>query len=222
MKDNKRKLKIEKLISNIIRLLLILSIIVSFLNKNYLNFSTAIVTLILTFLPRLIAKNAKINLPSSFQIIILLFIFAANYLGNLKEYYTKFWWWDKMLHTMSGVILGFIGYLLIYILNKEDKGRVRLSPAFTALFALSFAVFMGTLWEIYEFCGDNLLGLSMQNNSLNDTMWDLIADTVGACVACLYGYAYEKYRIDNIYKRILSKFFHMNPSIGNAEDDMIL
>lgn len=221
MKNKIKCIRPEAIVSNIIRSLLVLSIIVSFINRNYINLFTGVVTLFITFLPFFIARKNHINLPPSFQIIILLFIFAANYLGTLKLYYEKFWWWDIMLHTFSGVIFGFIGFLLVYIFNKEEKIDVYLSPAFMSLFALCFAVFIGTLWEIFEFSMDTLFGFNMQLGSLVDTMWDLIDDTVGGGVACLYGYAYVKYEKDGLFKKLITKFFKMNPRMfkSNTNDD---
>lgn len=211
----------DMIIANIIRLLLCTSIVISFINKNHFNFFTGILTLFLTFLPYIIARKNHIVLPSGFFIIILLFIFAANYLGELKSYYLKFWWWDLMLHTLSGVILGFTGFLLVYILNKEEKVNVFLSPIFMSAFAFCFAVSIGALWEIFEFSMDSIFGLNMQKSGLVDTMWDLIVDSAGAVVASTYGFLYEKYGKGRSFKKFMTRFFKMNPEIfnkGKSED----
>lgn len=145
--------------------------------------------------------------------IILLFLFAANYLGELGAYYQKFWWWDLMLHAISGIILGFSGFLLVYILNKEEKVNVILSPFFMSMFAFCFAVSMGALWEIYEFGMDSIFGLNMQKSGLVDTMWDLIVDSIGALVAAVYGYLYERYGRGSAFKKNITKFLSLNQSI---------
>lgn len=208
------------LISNLIRLLLVLSMFLCFISENYFNMFLGTVTLFLTYLPFIIAKKNHIILPSIFQIIILLFIFAANYLGELNQFYEKFWWWDIMLHTLSGIIIGFIGFMLIYILNKEKKVNVNLSPGFMVLFAFCFAVSMGALWEIYEFSVDSLFGLHTQNGSLVDTMTDLIVDTLGALLASFYGYMYEKYRKNNFFRRFIILFLRDNPDLPKDEANM--
>ena len=210
-----KSLKTEIIVAGIIRTLFVLSIIVSLINKNYMNAFIAAFTLFLTFLPFIIARKSQINLPPSFQIVILMFIFAANYLGELKFFYEKYWWWDKMLHTLSGIILGFAGFLLIYIINGEKRLKLNLSPFFVALFSFTFALSMGALWEIYEFTMDSLFGFNMQRSSLNDTMWDLIVDTVGAIIACTYGFIYEKNRRDGIFKKLFLKFIKLNQHIFN-------
>lgn len=222
MKDKKVKQKDSgRTMANILRILFGVSIITSIVARNYLNLFIGIVSLFTTFLPYIIAKKGHIVLPPSFQIIILSFIFGANYLGELKEYYIKYFWWDKMLHTLSGIMLGFLGFLLIYILNNEEKVNVYLSPFFMALFAFSFAVCTGALWEIFEFTMDSLFGFNMQKSGLVDTMWDLIVDTIGAIVSSTSGYIYVKYNEEGIYKRMFSKFGRMNAGIFKKQYDSV-
>jgi hypothetical protein len=209
--------KVEVVIANTFRILLGVSMVVSFFTQNWLNLFIAILTLILTFLPFIIARRNHISLPPSFQVIILIFIFAAQYLGELKAYYYKFWWWDLMLHTFSGVILGFIGFILVYILNKEEKVNVVLSPFFMSLFAFTFALSVGALWEIYEFSVDSILGLNMQKSGLVDTMWDLIVDSIGALFTVFYGYLYEKNKEKGWFNKLLNGFLKMNSNIFNKK-----
>ena len=205
----------EPYIANIIRILLILFSIRSILLGNYLNTFTAILTLWLTFLPYIIAKKNHIILPKGFQIAILLFIFAAQYLGELKEYYFKFWWWDLMLHTFSGIILGFVGYLLVYILNKETKVDISLNPLFMALFSFTFAVSVGAVWEIFEFSMDTIFGLNMQKSGLVDTMADLIADCFGGLFSAFCGYMYEINGQSGWFKRSFNAFKSLNSKTFN-------
>lgn len=99
-----------------------------------------------------------------------------------------------MLHTTSGFVLGIIGFMFIYLLNKNYTTNVTLSPFFIALFAFCFAVMIGVIWEIYEFSLDRLLGYNMQKfrglgqDGLVDTMLDLIVDSLGALVISILGY----------------------------------
>lgn len=216
-KMNKEK-KFEVILANVIRMLLVVSMVFSFMSQNYLNFFTAVLTLWLTFLPFVLAEKNHVKLPSSFQIIILLFIFAAQYLGEMKEYYIKFWWWDLMLHTFSGIILGFTGFLLVYILNKEERVQMYLSPFFMAFFAFTFALSVGALWEIFEFTMDNMFGLNMQKSGLVDTMWDLIVDSIGALIAAFYGYLYAKKDEDGTFKNLLNTFIKMNEDLFEDND----
>lgn len=206
----KKNYKKEIVLANTIRILLILSIIISIKTQNWLNLFIAISTLVLTYLPYMITRKNGIKLPASFQIVILSFIFAAQFLGELRNYYYKFWWWDIMLHTFSGVILGMVGFLLIYILNREEKIELIMSPFFLALFSFTFALCMGALWEIFEFSMDSIFGLNMQKSGLVDTMWDLIVDSIGALVTSINGYFYQK-----IHQTVpvVKEFFDENPGL---------
>lgn len=221
MRTTLKNTKFEIFFANIFRVLLVISIIISFFRKDYLDFFIAITTLFLTFLPIILAKRNHIKLPASHQVIILAFIFAAQYLGELNSYYIKYWWWDVMLHTMSGVILGFVGVLLVYILNKEDKVDVYLSPFFVSVFAFTFAVATGAIWEIFEFTMDSVLALNMQKSGLVDTMWDLIVDSIGAFVAAFYGYLYEKHESSETVNRFFSNFLSINKDIFEDDEDKI-
>ena len=92
-------------------------------------------------------------------ILAIVFIFCAEFLGALHGFYDKFWWWDKILHTSSGFLLGMAGFLLIYILNKQEIIQVFMKQGFIALFSFTFAVAFAALWEIYEFTMDQLFDL---------------------------------------------------------------
>lgn len=216
----KKKIKPVDTISNIIRFLLIAAAIYSIITKNYINTFTSVFTLFLTFLPFIIAKKEHIKLPSSFQIIILLFIFAAQYLGEMNSYYLKYWWWDIMLHTFSGIILGFIGYLLVYILNKEEKVNVYLSPFFMVLFSFTFAVALGAIWEIFEFSMDSIFGTNMQKSGLTDTMWDLIVDSIGALFTAFCGWMYETKKAEGWFKKAFNLFMNNNKKLFSDKNDV--
>jgi hypothetical protein len=201
--------RIYIILANLFRLLLLGAIIGNVLTDNWLNLFTSLLTLALTYLPIFLKDKNYIYIPPSFQLIILAFIFASLYLGELNEYYLKFWWWDIMLHTLSGVILGFIGFALIYILNKDTKVNLALSSLFIAIFSFTFAVSVGVLWEIFEFTMDWVFGLNMQKSGLVDTMWDLIVDSLGALFSSIMGYIYLKRRgvsyFRNLVRSLLSR-----------------
>lgn len=136
------------------------------------------------------------NVPVEIQIFAVSFIFATLFLGEVADFYERFWWWDLALHTTSGVLLGLLGFLSLYLLNETQTVSLHMRPAFLAFFAFFFSVGLGALWEIFEFAMDQLFGLTMQKpmfgdpSGLTDTMWDLIVDTAGALGASLLGLAY--------------------------------
>jgi uncharacterized membrane protein len=165
------------------------------INGDWTNLGMSILTLLVLFLPTIIEKKLSIDFPSEFEIIVVIFIFAALYLGEMRSYYTKFWWWDIFLHTFSGLIIGAVGFSLVDILNKNEKVSISLSPIFVSIFSFCFALAIGALWEIYEFAMDSIFGLNMQKSGLVDTMWDLIVDALGALVFSIIGYFYLKGKV---------------------------
>lgn len=154
--------------------------------------------LVITLTPLIIEKRFQVFIPSEFVLLSVIFVFASLFLGNVRGYYDRFWWWDIALHTSSGFLLGIIGFLLVFVMNEMDSINLRLNPRFVAFFAFLFALGIGALWEIYEYAMDTLFGMDMQRamfndpSGLTDTMWDLIVDTIGAVTISVLGYQYIK------------------------------
>ena len=143
-----------------------------------------------------------------------MFIFASLFLGEYHGYYTRFWWWDALLHTASGFILGILGFLLVHVMNEKEELELHMKPAFVALFAFLFAIGIGTLWEIFEFTMDNLFGLNMQKSGLVDTMTDLIVDAVGAFIIAILGYGYLRTAGNSSFlEQWILRFIEANPRL---------
>jgi uncharacterized membrane protein YjdF len=161
-----------------------------------------------------------VYIPPEFELLAVAFVFAALFLGEVRGYYVRFWWWDIALHTASGFLLGIIGFLLVHILNEVEKIDVHLKAGFVAFFAFLFAVGIGAIWEIFEFSMDKLFGFDMQKemfgdpSGLTDTMWDLIVDTLGALVISILGYGYLKTaRNESFLVRWIHAFIQHNPRL---------
>ncbi len=203
--------KIQVSISLILKVSLVVAIIGEiFAGRWWLLFLTSMV-LISTFLPSIITRNFKIVLPIEFELVITLFIYASMFLGEIKGYYTKFLWWDLVLHTSSGLISGFLGFLIVYVLYSRKM--VTMSPVFVALFSFCFSIALGTVWEMFEFIMDSFLGLNMQKTGLVDTMWDLILDSCGAIIASVTGYFYVRGGDSLVFDRLVRKFIRRNPHL---------
>lgn len=138
------------------------------------------------------------GIPAEIQIFAMLFVFATIFLGEVHDFYERFWWWDLALHATSGILLGLLGFLVVYLMNESEKVDLYMRPSFVALFAFAFAVMLGALWEVFEFAMDELAGLTMQKpmlgdpSGLTDTMWDLIVDIIGAGTMSLASLAYMR------------------------------
>lgn len=246
-KTNKtsRVIKTERIITAIFRILLVLAIIGEIYFEAYLNVFVASLTLFVTFVPNLIHRKYKLNFPPEIQITIVVFLFAAMYLGELQDYYYRFWWWDTMLHLFAGLIFGLAGFFLVYVFNFDQRFKVTLSPLFLSMFAFCFSLMIGVFWEIFEFAMDQIFGMNMQKANLEkniqeglvhltsgveDTMWDLIADSIGAFIAAVIGYNYMKKERQSILIKLVHKTVDVNKHLiekaknkrkGEKKDDKI-
>lgn len=164
-----RNVKNKKLISAvyiILRVLVVATMIAQFFNRNYENVLLCVLTLVLFMLPSIFERRLHIDLPDTLEIIILLFIFAAEILGEISSFYMAFPHWDVMLHTLNGFLCAAIGFALVDILNRSDKVSLSLSPFFMAVVAFCFSMTIGVLWEFYEYAMDHIVLLDMQKDSI--------------------------------------------------------
>lgn len=150
----------------VLRILVIVTMILQFLNGNYENFFLCILTLILLIMPSLIQVTLKIELPTVLEILILIFIFSAEILGEIREYYIMIPMWDTILHTINGFLAAAIGFSMVDLLNRSDRMTFQLSPLFTAIVAFCFSMTIGVVWEFFEFGMDMIFGLDMQKDTV--------------------------------------------------------
>ncbi len=171
-----------RIIYFILRLLVILVAIDQLLSRNFENLFLCILTLVLFLVPSFIEKRIHIDIPDVLEVIILLFIFSAEILGEIQEYYILFPYWDTVLHTINGFLAAAIGFSLIDILNKNDKFAISLSPVFVALVAFCFSMTIGVLWEFFEFGVDQLMGYDMQKDTFVHSFNTVLLNPEGANV----------------------------------------
>lgn len=150
----------------ILRLIVIGVMVMTIIHKNYESTFVCVLVLILFMLPRFVERNFRIELPSTLEIIILVFIFAAEILGELKSYFITYPHWDSMLHTTTGFISAAFGFALVDLLNRNKPQHFKLSPVFLALVAFCFSMTVGVLWEFFEFSMDYLFHMDMQKDTV--------------------------------------------------------
>lgn len=149
----------------------------------------AMTCLILPFLISRLASLKNIMLPPSFLPIMLVFVFLAQYLGEIKQFYVIFWWWDLLLHAIFGSFAVIIAlYSIKGIIRKEQETPEQRFTLFAILFAFSFSITLGTLWEMFEFAGDYLLKSSMVKGGLEDTSTDLLIKILAAFITAVICY----------------------------------
>ncbi len=161
-----RKDKITFCIYMIVRLFIVFTIVTSFIRKEYENIFVCVLSLVLLMIPGFISDKFSIELPSVLEVIIILFIFCSEILGEINCYYIKFQYWDTMLHTINGFICAAIGFSLVELLNRKKKDKFNLSPLFLSMVAFCFSMTIGILWEFFEFGCDYTLHTDMQKDTI--------------------------------------------------------
>lgn len=187
-----------------VRIFSIVLIVLTVITGHWLGTLNASLTLFVTFLPNILQKKWNVVYPSEIWFVTLLFVMAALIFGEIFDFYYKFALWDAILHTISGFVIALVAFIIIKQLNDIDV-RVDLSPFFVALFAVSFSLAIGVVWEIFEFSMDQFFGTNMQKSGLMDTMQDLIVCTIGAVIVGTMGYLHLKHGRNNMVGRMMEK-----------------
>ena len=169
----------------------------------------ASVTLVLSIAPLVLSRWAQVVVPPSFIAAIVLFVGGTLFLGEAFDFYERFWWWDIAMHGSSAVGFGLVGFVLIFMMFQGDTYVA--PPWAVALFAFSFAMAVGALWEVFEFAMDQLFGLNMQKSGLLDTMGDLIVDAIGALVGAGSGWLYLRFQGLRGPMALIEEFVRKNP-----------
>ena len=159
-----------------LRALVIIMLVLQLLNRNYENVFLCILTLLLLVIPSLAQITFKVELPTALEIIILVFIFSAEILGEISEFYLVFPFWDTVLHTLNGFLAAAIGFSLVDLLNRSDRTVFSLSPLFTAIVAFCFSMTIGVVWEFFEFGMDMIMELDMQKDTVIHTIRSVMLD----------------------------------------------
>ena len=158
-------------------------------------------------IPVFLEKKFKIYVPNYITITLYVFIFAHFVLGEVFRAYDNIMIFDKVLHTTSGVIMSFIGFSFVFMLNKVNPDKVKLSPFFIVLFTFCFTMTTEYVWEIFEYGADRIFNANMQRwkdgvvevlengnvissvpygSGLKDTMGDMMVNVVGCLGVCTY------------------------------------
>lgn len=181
------------------------------------NWETAIVSgigLALSFLPQFIERTLRVDLPVAYEFIIILFVMLSMFMGEIGHAYGTFWWWDVMLHASSGVLLGYVGFLVLYILYQQKL--LKTSAIVIAFFTFAVGMASAGVWEIIEFSVDQIFGSHMQRGA-EDTMNDMVVAGLGSLLAATAAYAHIKWPSKGLYYRWVQKFFDVNPKFNGIQ-----
>ena len=162
----KKRWKSKSIVNLILSIIVIIVAVARFLHADFFSVFLCLLTLLLFNIPLFVNKKLHIELPAELEAIILLFIFAAEILGEIGSFYTHVTFWDTMLHTLNGFLMAAIGFALVDILNNSPKFHISMSPIFVAFVAFCFSMTVGVVWEFFEFFMDYFTLTDMQKDRM--------------------------------------------------------
>lgn len=173
-RENKRKALLRKRKEEpaafwtyvVLRFIVILILIRCILRGDIESAFVCVLVLVIYLLPQFVENKLNIDIPTALEVIIFVFVFAAEILGELQSYFIKYSNWDTILHTSSGFLCAAVGFSLVDLLNRSDNVKVQLSPGYLAITAFCFSMTIGILWEFIELSADKLFLLDMQKDTI--------------------------------------------------------
>ena len=173
-RENKRKALLRKRKEEpaafwtyvVLRFIVILILIRCILRGDIESAFVCVLVLVIYLLPQFVENKLNIDIPTALEVIIFVFVFAAEILGELQSYFIKYSNWDTILHTSSGFLCAAVGLSLVDLLNRSDNVKVQLSPGYLAITAFCFSMTIGILWEFIELSADKLFLLDMQKDTI--------------------------------------------------------
>ena len=213
--DSAKKAPAQFVVYVILRAVVLVIMVMQIFNRNWNDVFFCVLTLVLFLIPSFIERRIKVNIPDTLEIIVLLFIFAAEILGEIRGYFINVPGWDTALHTANGFLAAAIGLALIDILNRSDRFAISLSPLFVVMVSFCFSMTVGVVWEFFEYGMDVFFGTDMQKDTiingfvdigLHDTMKDLLVNFLGAALFSLLGFFHIKNRGKGNTSRFLRRF----------------
>lgn len=147
----------------------------------------------------IIQKLFKIRINEVINLIYIIFIFMAHFLGVICELYNYIYWFDKFVHFLSGIVTAFVA---IYLLVKCKKDK---NIFFDILVIISLTLAVAAFWEIFEYLSSFYFHMDPQKvllTGVNDTMGDIIVAFLGSVLVSISYYFENKYN----YKLLIKKF----------------
>tara|TARA_Y100000034_G_scaffold136712_1_gene215103 strand:+ start:1309 stop:2451 length:1143 start_codon:yes stop_codon:yes gene_type:complete len=217
--DVRETRRVHFIVMNFIRIFLVLAFVGAYYNERWLVLFVAGLAFVITFLPYLLERRWGITIPAEFEIMVILFIYGSLFFGEVRGFYSMFWWWDVLLNLGAAIALGFVGLTVLFVLYKDEK--LDASPLIIAVFAFCFSVAAGTLWEIFEFILDQSFDFALQTSAL-DTMSDVAVNALGALIVSVGGYYYIKSGKTNLVSSFIMKFVDKNPRLFRSKKKNVI
>lgn len=176
LRNNIKENKSTFVVYVILRVIVIAALVVALFRRDFETAYVCCLSLILFLAPAFVERTFKLYLPSCLEIIVLLFIFAAEILGEIAYFYVRVPHWDTILHTVNGFLCAAVGFALVDLLNESKSIKFQLSPIFVAIVAFCFSMTIGVFWEFLEFGSDMLLKTDMQKDFIINSISSVALD----------------------------------------------
>lgn len=224
MKTKKKRTK-KMIVYLLLRIFVVASLVFQLFQHNYHNVFLCVLTLVLFMIPTFVNKRFQIELPSVLEIIIILFIFSAEILGEVRNFYGTFQHWDTLLHTINGFLMAAIGLSLVDILNQSEKVNINLSPIFVCLVAFCFSMTVGVVWEFFEWGSDRIFEQDMQKDRIVKTISSVELNPSGENVPLIIKDIKKttiEGKVDNKAKTYVIKDGYLDVGINDTMKDLLV
>lgn len=189
-KSNKRRQNREEIRTHpylsavyfILRLVVVIMLLLNLWERDYESAYICVLALVLFFFPAFIERRLRLQIPTVMEVLILLFIFASQILGEMQNYYGQYPYWDTMLHVVNGFVCAAFGFSLVDILTCNRQEKFRLSPFYVTLTAFCFSMTIGVLWEFFEYGMDVFFHTDMQKDTVIHTLTSVTLSADGCPV----------------------------------------
>ena len=176
LREQLRKEPHKTIIYILLRLSVVLVLIAQVFNRDWQNVMLCVLTLILFTIPSFIERNWHIDIPNTLEVIVLIFIYSAEILGEIRAFYVNVPGWDTALHTTTGFLAAAVGFSLVDIVNRNENTKFYLSPVYVAIVSFCFSMTIGIIWEFFEFSMDRLFLLDMQKDTTVHEIGSVLLD----------------------------------------------
>lgn len=208
------KISVGLFVTNAVRLALILGFLSAFFRGRDLAMTFCLIAFIATFVPKILEKFG-VKTGSEMQITILLVIYGALFLGEVRGAFGSIWWWDILLKIIASVALSFVGLTVILVLEEHEHLDSSPFMVVTLAFALSFT--LGTIWEVLEFSLDNIFGFGLQQIGTGVVAIDLIISGTAAFIVSAGGYLYKRKGMGNPMSGMIVSIIRRNPKLLKSD-----
>ncbi len=161
---------------SLLRLSVIAVMVAQIFNRDWQNVMLCVLTLILFTVPTFIERNWHIDIPNTLEVIVIIFIYSAEVLGEIRAFYLNVPGWDTALHTITGFLSAAVGFSLVDIINRNENTKLYLSPVYVSIAAFCFSMTIGVIWEFFEFSMDRLFLLDMQKDTVIHSIGSVLLD----------------------------------------------